>query len=118
VVITAMGDINAIMKTVPKGKVITLKEICQKLAKQHQVQYCCTLTSGIGTMIAANAAEEMDSDVPWWRTLKMQGELNKKFPGGLERQKTLLEQEGHTIIQRGIKHLRYFVQDYEKKLLQ
>jgi alkylated DNA nucleotide flippase Atl1 len=111
-----MADINAIMKTTPKGKIITLKEICQKLATKHNVNYCCTLTSGIGTMISANAAEEMQSDVPWWRTLKMNGELNKKFPGGLERQKHLLEKEGHTIIKKGVKHIRYFVENYEERL--
>jgi hypothetical protein len=35
VVITPMKDVNNIMKTIPKGYVITLKEICQKLAKKH-----------------------------------------------------------------------------------
>jgi hypothetical protein len=47
----------------------------------------------------------------------MNGELNKKFPGGLERQKQLLEKEGHTITKRGVKHIRYFVQNYESKLI-
>ena len=110
-------DVNEVMKKVPKGKVITLKRICEKMAKKHKTKYCCTLTTGIYTMIAANAAEEMGIDVPWWRTLKNNGELNKKFPGGLEKQKKLLEKEGHTILRRGVKNIRYFVKDYEKKLV-
>ena len=114
VVITPASDVNEIMKKVPKGKVITLKEICEKCAKKHNADYCCTLTCGIFTMIAANAAVEMKTDVPWWRTLKMNGELNPKFPPG---QKKLLEKEGHKLIKKGVKNIRYFVKDYEKKLI-
>ena len=44
----------------------------------------------------------------WWRTLKGDGYLNEKFPGGAERQKELLEKEGHQIIARGKK---FFVAD-------
>ena len=99
------------MKKVPKGKLITLKEICENLARKHKTQYCCTLTTGIFVMIAANAAEETKSNTPYWRTLKNNGELNKKFPGGVERQKFLLEKEGHNIVNRG---KRLFVKDFEK----
>ncbi len=53
---------------------------------------------------------------PYWRTLKADGELNAKFPGGIEAQKKRLEKEGHTIIQRGRTNLRYFVKDYEQAL--
>lgn len=48
------------------------------------------------------------------RTLKIGGELNKKYPGGIERQKELLENEGHTIFNRGKK---LFVKDFEDKLV-
>ncbi len=34
---------------------------------------------------------------PYWRTLKSKGELNEKFPGGVEAQAALLQEEGHTI---------------------
>ena len=33
--------------------------------------------------------------------LKTNGELNPKYPGGIEQQKMLLESEEHAIIQRG-----------------
>jgi hypothetical protein len=114
-VVLAPGlEVDAIMKTVPKGKLITLREICEKLARKHGAQYCCTLTTGIFINIAANAAEETNGDTPYWRTLKNNGELNKKYPSGLEGHKRLLEKEEHTIINRG---KRLFVKDFEKKLV-
>jgi len=106
-------EVDSIMRQVPHGKVITLKEICSELAKKFNAQYCCTLTTGIAIMIAANAAEEMNGDTPYWRTLKNNGELNKKFPGGVERHKIQLEKEGHTIINRG---KRLFVKDFDVRL--
>ncbi|MEZ5405515.1 MAG: hypothetical protein R3F23_04860 [Verrucomicrobiia bacterium] len=33
------------MRRVPKGKVITINEIRQKLAKQHRVALCCPVTT-------------------------------------------------------------------------
>ena len=66
-------------------------------------------------MIAANAAEETKSNTPFWRTLKNNGELNKKFPGGIKRQKALLEKEGHVVINRGKK---LFVKEFEKTLVE
>ena len=97
-------EVNEVMNKVPEGKLITLNEICGKLAKKHKTKYCCTLTTGIFVMIAANAAEETKSDLPYWRTIKNSGELNEKYPDGIERQKEQLEKERHTIIKRGRKY--------------
>ena len=117
-VVLAPGlEVDAIMKQVPKGRLLTLEEICKKLAKKHGVEYCCTLTTGIFINIVANAAEEMNSDVPYWRTIKNDGQLNKKFPGGVEKQKRLLEKEGHTITKRGRKQIKYYVKDFDKKVI-
>lgn len=67
--------------------------------------------------IAAWASHQRQDDpTPWWRTLKADGELNPKYPGGVEAQRALLEAEGHTIIQRGRKNIRYYVKDYEQVL--
>ncbi len=114
VVLAPPLEVNEIMKKVPKRKLITLNEICMKLAKRHKTKYCCTLTTGIFVMTAANATEETKSDVPYWRTIKNTGELNQKYPGGAERHKKLLEKEGHTVIKRG---KRYYVKDFEEKLI-
>jgi alkylated DNA nucleotide flippase Atl1 len=77
------------------------------------------LTTGIFAWISANAAEEQKQQgaadiTPYWRTLKTGGFLNEKYPGGLESQKLLLEQEGHVVIRRGKK---CFVKDYLKAVI-
>ena len=48
--------------------------------------------------------------------MKANGELNAKYPGGIEAQKEMLEKEGHTVIQKGRKNIRYYVKDYENAL--
>ena len=57
-------------------------------------------------------------ETPYWRTLKAKGELNAKYPGGVAAQKEKLENEGHTVIQRGRKNIRYYVKDYEDALFE
>jgi len=47
------------------------------------------MTTGIFAGIAARAAEEMAIEgkqniTPYWRTIKSKGELNEKYPGGVE----------------------------------
>jgi alkylated DNA nucleotide flippase Atl1 len=49
---------------------------------------------------------------PYWRTLRAGGVVNDKYPGGLERQKNLLEAEGHAVVAKGKK---YVVADYERR---
>jgi alkylated DNA nucleotide flippase Atl1 len=119
VVIPAPIEVDEIMKKVPKGKLITINQIREILAKRHCATIGCPITTGIFAWIAANAAEEMAKEgkknlTPYWRTLKTSGEINHKYPGGVEAQKKLLEQEGHKVIQKGKK---YIVLDYEKYLI-
>lgn len=118
IVLVNAREVEKLMKKVPTGKLVTLLEICRHLAKQYQVKGCCTLTAGIFTMTAANAAEERKNEpgpdfVPYWRTLKSGGELNAKYPGGIEGHAALLEGEGFAIIRRGKKA---FVKDYQDYL--
>lgn len=60
--------------------------------------------------------QRCEDETPYWRTLKANGALNPKYPGGVEAQKEKLEAEGHTIIQKGRKNLEYFVKGYENVL--
>ncbi len=119
VVIPAPMEVDAIMKKVPKGKLVTINEIRAALAKKHNATIGCPVTTGIFASIAAHAAEERrqkgEKDItPYWRTLKTGGVINEKYPGGVEGQKALLEEEGHKIIQKG---KNYIVADYEKALI-
>jgi len=67
--------------------------------------------------ISAHASVETGDDVPYWRTLKSDSELNPGFPNAPEEQIALLESEGFEIVQKGRKKIRYFVKDYENYLV-
>ncbi len=105
------------MKTVPLGKVITVGGIRDYFAKANNADFTDPITAGIFVSIAAWASVQRNNDkTPYWRTLKGDGELNPKYPGGVEDQKEKLEAEGHNIIQRGRSNIRYYVKDYQESL--
>jgi hypothetical protein len=117
-VIPAPREVNEIMGRVPAGKLLTINEIREMLAKKHKADFGCPITTGIFAWIAAHAAEEMAAEgakrtTPYWRTLKSGGELNAKYPGGISGLKQRLESEGHTVIQKG---KRFLVQGFEEAL--
>lgn len=106
---------DKLMRKVPKRKLITAGQIREYLAKENNADFTCPLTAGIFINIVAWAGYQRKEDItPYWRTLKINGELNNKYPEGIELQKRLLEEEGHTIIQKGSK---YYVKDFESKLI-
>ena len=110
-------DYDKVMKQVPCGKVITVGKIREYFAKLSGADFTEPITAGIFVSIAAWASYQRSMDeTPYWRTLKADGELNPKYPGGVEAQKEKLEAEGHTIIQKGRKNIRYYVKDYEDVL--
>ena len=110
-------DYDKAMKQVPYGKVITIREIREYFAKVSGADFTEPITAGIFASIVAWASyQRTDDETPYWRTLKANGELNAKYPGGVEAQKAKLEEEGHTIIQKGRKNIRYYVKDYEDVL--
>ena len=106
---------DAVMRRVPAGKVITVGLIREYFARRGGADFTDPITAGIFVSIAAWASFQRAEDkIPWWRTLKAGGELNPKFPGGIEEQKRLLEAEGHQVV--GRTRLRYFVKGYEDAL--
>ena len=110
-------DYDKIMKQIPYGKIITVGKIREYFAELNEADFTEPITAGIFVSIAAWASYQRSEDeTPYWRTLKANGELNSKYPGGIERQKEKLESEGHTIIQKGRKNIKYYVQDYESAL--
>jgi len=101
-VIPAPMEVDALMRKVPKGKVTTMNEIRGALAWRHGASIGCPITTGIFAGIAARAAEEAAAEgkrnvTPYWWTLKSGGELNPKYPGGVEAQAARLKDEGHSI---------------------
>ena len=96
-------QVEALIRAVRKGQLITLTEIREVLAAKHMTDMTCPLTTGIFVRIAAEAAEE-DAQAgktritPYWRVVKEDGSLNPKFPGGAARQAERLRAEGHRIV--------------------
>lgn len=110
-------DYDNVMKKIPYGKVILVGDIREYFAKVNGADFTDPITAGIFVSIVAWASDQRtEEETPYWRTLKANGELNAKYPNGIEAQKEKLEAEGHIIIQKGRKHIRYYVKDYEKSL--
>lgn len=108
VVIPAPREVDALMRQVPAGQLTTINALREVLAAKHGADVGCPITTGIFAWIAAHAAEEAEQEgetevTPYWRTLKGSGELNPKYPGGVERQRARLEAEGHEIVAKGSK---------------
>ena len=117
--IPAPIEVDEVMNSVPKGRLITTKEIQQAIAKKHKATMACPMCCGMFAWITAHAADEAEIEgakriMPYWRTLKSGGELNPKFPGGVEALKVRLEAEGHRVVTQGKK---WIVEDYERCLV-
>jgi len=122
VVIPAPTEVDEIMKGVPKGKLITINQIREIVAQKHGATIGCPITTGIFAWVAAHAAEEVAAEgkkdiTAYWRTLKSKGELNPKYPGGVEAQAAHLRKEGH-IIEPGKGKKPPKVKDFEKALVE
>lgn len=107
-VVPSPQEVEGLMRQVPAGKLTTVNEIRTVIARRHRAPIACPVTTGIFVWIVANAAAEMERQgrrtvTPFWRTLKSDGSLNDKYPGGIARQRQMLEREGHTIVSRGAK---------------
>lgn len=118
-VVPAPLEVDAMMRKVPKGKLATINELRAALAAKHHVTFACPLTTGIFAWIAAHAAQEAEAAgakriTPYWRMLKNGGQLNPKYPGGVQQSAERLRAEGHRVIQRG---KQSFVADYDQALL-
>ncbi len=97
-VIPSPREIEGLMRKVPKGKLTTINELRQLLAKKHHATMACPMTTGIFSNITAHLAEENRAKgktriPPYWRVLKSGGEVNPKYPGGVDTQTMFLTQQ-------------------------
>lgn len=98
-------DVDALIRKVKKGKLITQKQIREKLAKEFKVNVTCPITTGIFIRIVAEAAEEDLKEgrkgekqiAPYWRVIRPDGSLIDKFPSGIKAQAKHLKEEGFKI---------------------
>jgi hypothetical protein len=120
VVIPAPLEVDAFMRSVPRGQLTTVNQIREALARKHGATIGCPITTGIFVWIAAHAADELafggeKNITPYWRTLRSDGALNPKYPGGVQEQAARLKAEGHTVeFFKGNKLPK--VKDFEKSL--
>jgi hypothetical protein len=115
-------DVDALMRRIQQGRLVTVGQIRERLAKDFNADLTCPLTTGIFIHIAAEVAEEDLSrgakDItPYWRVIKTDGSLNEKLPGGVEAQAARLREEGHSI-EPGKGKKAPKVREFEKSLQQ
>ena len=92
------ATVAALIQKVPAHTILTTDLLRKQLAKQFNVQGTCPVTTKKALQTIANTA---DNDVPYWRVIKQNGELNAIFPGGVAGQADLLRQEGFVIDTNG-----------------
>lgn len=119
IVIPKPMEVDDIMKKVPRGKLITINQIRQIVAKRHGATIGCPIAVGLFACIASHVAREEEAAgkkriTPFWRTVKSGGELNPKYPGGIRAQKKRLESEGHRVLKKGE---TYKVDNFEMHLV-
>ena len=113
-VIPAPEEVDGLMKRVPRAKLTTIDELRKRLAHKHHATIACPITTGIFGWIAAHAAAEAEAEgrrriTPYWRTLKTGGEVNAKYPGGIDALTRRLVAEDHAVMRKG---KRFFVVNY------
>lgn len=111
-------DVDALIRKVPRGKLVTPAQLREKLARAAGADCACPLTTGIFVRIVAEAAREAaqqggSSITPYWRVIRDDGKLIEKLPGGPAAQAEYLRQEGHQIDDSG----KLRVKDLERALV-
>ena len=72
-------EYDKVMRRVPWGKLLTVGEIREYFAKKNGADFTEPITAGIFVSIAAWASDQRENDkIPYWRILKVNGELNSK----------------------------------------
>ena len=95
-------DLDALVRKVRKGKLVTQTQLRQHLAEEAGADCGCPMTTGIFLRIVAEAAEEDLANgkqrvTPYWRVVKDDGALNDGFPKGVRGQARHLREEGHVV---------------------
>lgn len=96
-------DVEAAMRQVKRGQVVTQGQIRAKLAREAGADFACPITTGIFVRIAAEAAAEDERAgkqriTPYWRVVRDDGSLIEKLPGGADGQARRLIDEGHRMV--------------------
>ena len=97
------AEVDAAIRKVRTGRVITTKDLAAQLAADHGVEAACPMVTGIYVWLSAEVAAEEEREgrkgvTPYWRVVQSDGSLMKKLPGGPEEQARRLKAEGQRIL--------------------
>ena len=100
--VPSMFDLDALIRKVPRGRLVTYGQIREELARAAGTDCTCPMVVGMFVRIVAEAAEEDAAEgksriTPYWRVVRDDGSLLDKIPGGPSAQAERLEAEGLTI---------------------
>jgi alkylated DNA nucleotide flippase Atl1 len=104
------ATVAALIAQIPAGQVVTSDVLRRKLADQFGVEVACPYDTKMALLAISNDSSLNQSglNVPYWRVIKTNGELNPKYPGGLEEQAARLHGEGFTVDVSGKAKLKAF----------
>ncbi len=110
-------EIEAIVRRIPEGRVLTLGALRGALARSHKADYTCPITTGIFLRIVGEAAEEeraagKSSVAPYWRVVRDDGTLIDKLPGGDVAQARRLAAEDVEVLHLGARRRLLDVDHY------
>ena len=113
-------EVDALVRRVGKGMLVTVRQLRERLARDHRASVTCPLTTGIFVRIVAEVAEEdrragKKQIAPYWRVVRDDGSLNKKFPGGVRAQARKLRAEGFAVAAKGKNKLA--VRSFDRQLV-
>jgi alkylated DNA nucleotide flippase Atl1 len=92
------ATVAAVVKRIPRNKVVTTELIRKALAKQFEVDTTCPFNTKLCLQALANDPRQK---LAYWRVIKANGELMNYYPGGVEGQAALLKKEGFAIDKKG-----------------
>ena len=92
------ATVAAVIKKIPKRKLITTNLLCKELTAQFEVQGTCPVTTQRALQAIAHGSSK---NFPYWRVIKTNGGLIARFPGGAAGQAALLVEEGFSIETKG-----------------
>lgn len=78
--------IRAVVKKIPKGNVLTYKEVAYAAGKP-----------GAARAVANTMANNFDHEIPCHRVIRSDGTLGGYNRGGIEEKRRILQSEGYTI---------------------
>jgi alkylated DNA nucleotide flippase Atl1 len=71
--ISSPQEIAEVVAGIPRGQVMSMSTLRRTLAERHDADYTCPLTTGIFLRVAAEASDEENGALPYWRVVRDDG---------------------------------------------